>query len=85
MRPEQRETRFRMIEPAQVFPVRRHVAGLASRPRSVRPHFLHAFLELPLVGIFMAYRAGAIFELVQNDFLKLRRRALFVAIGARRR
>src|SRR5205807_9930146 len=55
---QQRELRLGMIEAGQFFPRFRRMTSFASCHRTIPPHHLHSFFELPLVGIVVA--TGAI-------------------------
>ena len=80
VRPNERESGFRVIEAGQVLPRLRRVARLASGDGPVRSNLLHAFLELSFMGIRMATRTVQILPVINHGRLGLERR-FFVAIG----
>lgn len=83
MRPQQRKFRLRVIETRQFPPTLGGVAGLAASLGTVSPDLLHAFLELPLVGIVMATGAVQIAPVIHNRRLGLELRRFLVAVGTR--
>ena len=70
-----------MIESRELFPGLCRVARLTSGYYSISPHFQHAFLELPLMGIFVAARAAQILPMIDFGRLRLELARLFVTIA----
>jgi hypothetical protein len=82
MRSDQVEFRLRMVEPFDVNPGTRVVAGLAPQGRSIGAAKSHAILEFALVRIGVARRAGAVLEMEWQDFVRAAAQPDLVAIRA---
>jgi len=83
MRSKQREFGFRMVEAIHVRPGPHVMAGFAPLRRAIGTAPRHAFFEFAMMDIFMAGRAGPIFEMERQDLVSSSGGANFVAIGAR--
>lgn len=85
MRSQQRKTCLGMVESGQFFPRFRGMAGFASGSGSIRSHLLHAFFELPFMGIIVATGAGQILPVIDHRWFGLKLRRFLVALSARSR
>ena len=83
VRAQQRKLRFGVVEPVDVRPGLHGVARFAPKRRSIRPLPRHRSVELALVRILVARRAGAILKLEGQDLVHAPAHAKLVAIGAR--
>lgn len=95
MRTQEGKGGLGVIKRPQVVPRVRVVAGFATGRYPACADQLHAFFELPLVRVGMAYGAGAIIKVKNRSILQLpilcyalwlsfERRPRLMAIGARR-
>lgn len=80
--PHERKFRLRMIEALYLDPGSRGVARLAAQRGPIGVPLRHAFLELTLVGIGVARRAGTIFEMERQDFVRSSAQTGLVAVRA---
>ena len=71
VRAQEREFRLRVIESREFPPTLGAVAGLAPSRRAVSPDLLHAFVELPLMGITVATGAVQILPVINSRGLGL--------------
>lgn len=78
---QEREFRLRVIESGEFLPTLGGVAGLAPSLGAVSPDLLHAFLELPLMGIAMTTGAVQIAPMIDNGGLGVELRRFLVAVS----
>lgn len=81
VRAQEREFRLRVIESRKFSPSLGGVAGLAPSLGAVSPDLLHAFLELPLMGIAMATGAVQVAPVIDDGGLGLELRRFLVTVG----
>ena len=81
VRPQEREFRLRVIESREFLPSPGGVAGFAPSLRTVSPDLLHAFFELPLMGIAMTTSTVQIAPMVDNSGLGVELRRFLVAVA----